>query len=243
MMNKDTLAWGITVVVAAFVCGCQQPEPETIELRTPRTKKTDTTGDKPQEETTWEDLTPDVSLDPRTRPRLVAASKAKPAPTLELERLSGSEVDIDVGQNGKVTIVLFWGMDSPSNQAAALHVSELVKMNFREGLRGITVVEKTPTGNHRKAPQFMRIANVDVPSYYDDFDAFNHMRDVADVDVERGIPSFFLVDRKGRIRLFKLGFSYTSQGVWGRGGTRPTISENAPEGKSIKDYVERLLDE
>jgi len=61
--------------------------------------------------------------------------------------------------------------------------------------------------------------------------------------VKTAVPSFFLIDRHGRVRFYRSGCSFWAATVRYRPVGAEVVRENAPEGQRIRDYVLKLLDE
>jgi len=191
---------------------------------------------------TWEALTPAPVTDPRRKPRFLSAEEAKQSPTLTLTTFEGERLKVRPGQEGKVTLVVFWSMALPVTRAAARHVSDLVDKYGRLGATAIGVVERNTLGSEL-APEFMLRERIGYPVYYDNFRALRVMARAAGARARRELPCFFLVDRHMRVRMFKRGFAFAGTlAAWPRTG-RERVEEQAAPGERIEDFLCRLLEE
>ncbi len=231
-----------TILAGGLMMGCQQKFKQ-IELRSPKDPGGADKSAKYQKKVGWEDLVPEGTPKPETQPRFISASEAGEAPELDLQRFNGQDLRVNPERTGQVTAVVFWAMDTANNRAAVMYIAQLVRKYRRKGLRAISIVEKPPTNSHRSAPKFLRSHGIDLPTYYDEFDALQEMADAAGASIEQQVPVTFLIDQQGRVRLFKLGFSYSGAGARTGPRRRPKLTENAPPGKGLEDYIQRLLKE
>jgi len=70
------------------------------------------------------------------------------------------------------------------------------------------------------------------------------MRKIAGSSEKALVPSFYLLDRQGRIRLKKGGFTYASLRKGSGRRAKVEIRESVLTGaERIRDYIDRLLDE
>lgn len=237
------LACGMMAAWTLFMAvGCRS-QPETIELQTPPDEAP--VAEEKEEETVdaWEQLKMEGATDPRTRPKFIPAEDARKSPTLRLQTFQGEKRRVTPGSQGKVTVVVFWSMDSAANRAAVTHLDRLVDRYYRMQVRGISVVEKPPTKSHRSAPQFLQAQGIGMKTYYDDFSGLRKMANAARADVKWEVPCIFLVDRQLRVRLFKRGFSFSGAAATRPDGTQTRIVENAPREKRIETFLRRLVEE
>ncbi len=227
---------GTLALVLSIAAGCGS-EPE-IEWGAPPAQ-----GPEGQQQlNAWEQLVPSPPQDPRRKPHFVAAEAAKPAPRLKLTTFAGQPTSIEPGEAGKVTLVVFWSLDTPVTKAAAKHVSDLEKKYGNMGVIAVGVVERN-TKDFELASQFMLSQAMEFPAYYDDFGALRAMGRAAGVKVKKELPCFFLVDRQRRVRLFKRGFSFTGWLAMSPRTGDEQVAENAAPGERIEDFLRRLLDE
>jgi hypothetical protein len=230
----------VAVIVLILGAGCHSGEEKEVVLGEPRVEEQPA---EENEEVGWEDLTAEPAGDARTRPRFISAEDARRTPKITLQTFGGEKRKVRPGHPDRVTVVVFWSLDSAANQAAVVHLDGLVNKYYRMGVRGINVVEKPPTGSHRAAPRFLNAQGVGMKTYYDDFSGLRRMANAARVRVKREVPCIFLVDRQMRVRFFKRGFSYAGTSAAGPRGGEARIMENAPRGRRIEDFLRKLLEE
>jgi len=190
----------------------------------------------------WESLVPEPRGSERTRPRFIPAGQARRAPVLRLSDSEGQTVKLSPGEEGKVTLVVFWSMALPVTRAAAKHVSDLVERYGPAGVTAIGIVEKKTVGS-QAAARFMLSEGIRYPAYYDDFSALRVMGRAAGVKLKRELPCFFIVDRQMRVRMFKLGFAFVGSLAMFPRLQGERIEENAPPGQRIEDFLRKLLSE
>ena len=209
--------------------------------------------------------------DPKLQPKFISARRARKSPVLKLTDFGGEQHKIQPGNEGAITLVVFWSMIFPvspewsrgahkldrgdirmlleddalkgTGPAAAVHVRDLARKYSGLGVRAIGIVEKTIM--HEMAPTFRRVYGISYPVYYDDFSALDDLGDAARVRAGKGVPCFFLIDRELRVRMFKRGFSHWIGPRWSKEERRivETLAENAPEGQHLEDFLKRLLEE
>jgi hypothetical protein len=231
----------IPVVAAALVMmvGCTATDQQEVVLAESQPEH----SPRAEEKVGWDDLTPESVGEPETRPRFIPAEDARRVPELQLQTFRGEKHKIRPGHPDRVTVVVFWSMDSVANRAAVIHLDGLVDRYYRMGVRGINVVEKPPTGSHRAAPRFLNGQGIGMKTYYDDFSGLRRMAKAARTSVKWEVPCIFLVDRRMRVRFFKKGFSFSGTAAMGPRGRRSRIMQNASRGRRIEDYLRRLLEE
>ena len=239
-MRNCCLLSMVAVLALMLAAGCRTGGEEEVVLGEPRVEEQPA---EEEEDVGWEDLTAEPVGDPETRPRFISAEDARRCPKITFQTFGGEKRKVRPGHPDRVTVVVFWSMDSAANQAAVMHLDGLVNKYYRMGVRGINVVEKPPTGSHRAAPRFLNAQGVGMKTYYDDFSGLRRMAKAARVGVKREVPCIFLVDRQMRVRLFKRGFSYARTSAAGPGGRSARIMENAPRGQRIEDFLRKLLEE
>lgn len=233
-MRKKALILSVCLALALGAC---RSEPDVRIVEPPEGDGTSAEGS----ENTWKTFQPDPVTDPETTPKFIDSDDAEKAPTLTLGTFEGRRQRIRMGNPGEVTIVVFWSMDIAATKAAAVHVRDLVRKYHRLGVSAVGVVEKSRT--YRFAPRFMAAQSITYPVFYDNFKALERMGDAADVDVEKSVPSFFIVDRRRRVRFFKRGFSFTGATPAYGGLEAERIIENAAPDQHIEDYLRRILGE
>jgi peroxiredoxin len=172
-----------------------------------------------------------------------AAATAPECPRVPVADQGGEKLRLDPAQAGFVTIVLFWGTNDPNSLGALQHVSELVHQYRRFRVRGVTIVGRTPGSD--QAREFLDSRGVSMPVYWDDtsWSALRRMANTADAETPTAVPAIFILDRAGRVRLYRPGFRFTVQieDVTRPGDSR--LIESAPPGKRVVNYLERILRE
>ena len=218
-------------------CGLWQRGQEPVEIAWPEEED----GEEAQEETIgFQALIPDLPEEAETV--YLEAEKAKACPEIEVAIAGGDSKTIQPGREGYVTLVVFWRIVPTKSRAAARHAADLYR-EFRErGLRVIGVVEKTRAG-YRGVDQFVRAQAIEYPIYYDDFEALRKMSKSVDARVKTAVPSFFLIDRAGRLRLYRSGSSFWVRRKDFHRVGQEELFESAPQDEAVSDYVERLLQE
>lgn len=172
-----------------------------------------------------------------------AAATAPECPRVPVADQDGEKLRLDPAQPGFVTIVLFWGTNDPNSLGALQHVSELMHQYRRFRVRGVTFVGRTP--GSAQARGFLDSRGVSMPVYWDDtsWSALRRMANTADAQTPTAVPAIFILDRAGRVRLYRPGFRFTVQieDVTRPGDSR--LIESAPPGKRVVNYLERILRE
>jgi hypothetical protein len=221
----------------------------------------------------WEETQSDPYMSEWERLKFIPAEDAPRAPRLKVADVKGKTQTLRPGNEGEITIVLFWSLDvpmpakapenilewvarSPMNSpptAAAKHVRDLVAKYGGMGVRAVGIVEKTyapddrgkrsPTDSYRLAPTFITSKRINYPDYYDDGPALTTMIKEADLKVTGNLPWIFILDRKQRIRFAKEGFGYVSGRFDQYGASEEYILDNAVPGKRVEDYLALLLKE
>lgn len=226
----------LIIILALNVGGCRSPQ-DVVLVSDPA--DTDTDQQEKTKTNTWDTMAPNSPDDPSIQPHFIKAENAPNAPKLKVENLTGEKKEIDPARRGHVTIVLFWSIDSTANRVACAHIQNLVRKYRRAGAAGLTISEKTK--NYRKTPGFFRRYDIALATYYDDFSALKKMGRAVGESVKKEVPFFFIIDRKGRIRLHKRGFNYMGLISEWSGTVRQEVTENAPPNQRIEDYLKRLL--
>ena len=220
-----------------FGCASEPVEtPEVVVGPPPEPKET-----VPEEEVGWDDLVPEPDTPARARPHFLNRQESRKAPDLRLDSPGGREREFSPGIKGRITIVVFWSMQPGAPQAAPILVRDIVRRYRRYGVRALGIVEKTR--NYRSAAAFLNKRGISMSTYYDDFSALRRMSRAAGAGIKKGVPAFFMLDRERRIRFHKVGLAFSGAvSVRPRTG-RTRVTENAPPGKRIEDYLRRLLRE
>jgi len=236
-MKDASLAVIAAWCVLYFAAGCRD-EPTVVLVPPPQqqTSVADTNA-------AWNSLVPSPVENPRTKPKFIPAADARRAPELNLTTREGQAVRVTPGNKGEVTLVVFWSLDADVGAVAARYVRDLSAKYRATGVKALGIVEKTPTGYYRKAEAFLAAEKISFPNYYDDFSAMRDMARAAGERLDVEHPCFFIVDRELRVRLFKLGFSYTGLIL----PTTPTgdelLIENAAAGQEMETFLKQTLQE
>ncbi len=120
------------------------------------------------------------------------------APAFTLESLSGGGTKSLKDYRGKVILLDFWSINCPPCRRAVPHV---VVMYDRYKAKGFVALGISFDGKEiNNLRSFVAEYNVDYPILLGTID-------VARAYGVRSIPSIFLLDRKGRIRLHRVGFN------------------------------------
>lgn len=172
---------------------------------------------------------------PTTTPGLIPAGRAKTAPVLKLKTLAGDSHRAQPGTGGKVTLVVFWGMDVPQSRAAAGHVARLCDYYAAHGVEALGVLDER--GGLDNASRFMRTAKVNYPTFVDRGSALKAMVKAAGADFDRKVPWVFIIDAEGRVRFYRQGFRYSISLVPTAAGQIERILETADEDQHIEDYL------
>ena len=181
------------------------------------------------------------------RTLFVAADEAKKCPTIEVSTTAqGRSVKLVPGtqgyaEPGTVTIVVFWSMDALPAVRAAQHVSDLVRKYGGLTVRGVGIVEKTPSAPRAEA--FARWQGLALRLLYDDLSALKKMSRQMDVEIKTALPSIFIIDRGGRLRFHRGGFRFWAELKQSEKSRYEIINESAAEGQKIEDYLRLILAE
>ncbi|MFW6279538.1 MAG: TlpA family protein disulfide reductase [Planctomycetota bacterium] len=220
--------------------GCQREKAgDTIKLEPP---DRETEGDETKEvDELWDDMRPE-DAEGIVR-RFIPADQADRVPEIRLQTFDGEDRSIRPFHGDKITILLFWSMDSNANRAAVVYANRLVGRYSRFGVAGIAVVEKPPTESHLDAPAFLSEQNIQLDVFYDDFEGLRRVAAEAGESVKWEVPCIFLIDSEGRVRSFRRGFSFNGSVADAENGSRVQVDENAPSGERVEDHLRRLLEE
>jgi hypothetical protein len=137
--------------------------------------------------------------------------------------------------------------------AMARHVRDLIRKHGHLEVRAIGIVEKTygrdrrgrkrPADNYRLAPLYASARQLRYAMHYDNFTALETMAKAAGSGSKGDLPALFILDRRGRVRVAKLGFAYAVHRSTVISGELERVVDNAPPGQRIEDYLIRLLEE
>lgn len=226
----------VLCAAALVLSGCAG-ESDVIELRRPRQR----VREEQERKGLFEILDAPVNAG-KVKIFYEKASDAPRCPKIRVDSGEGRLQTLRPGRKGSVTMVVFWAMHFPAAQWAAQLAGELQRKYERYGLEVIGILEKTK--GYQNAPAFLGNKQIRYPIYADKLDALDEMTSAVKADIAEALPSIFIIDANGRIRFYAHGFSLNSQLIEIR-GRRLTeeVSENAPAGERIEDYLRRLLKE
>jgi hypothetical protein len=167
-------------------------------------------------------------------------------PEVEVSTLQGKEIVLRAGDRGyvamgEVTILVFWSMNELTAGAAFIHAADLASRYGELGVRAIGFVEKAP--GYQGAGQFADTRGIRMPLYYDDLEALEELADAAGSDAEREFPAIFIVDRHLRLRFYRRKFDLGWTTKVENGRCMVEVSDTAPEGQKVDDYLRRILQE
>jgi thiol-disulfide isomerase/thioredoxin len=128
---------------------------------------------------------------------LIDPSQRRKAPAIESQTLEGADWSLD-GQKGKVVVVDFWATWCGPCRITIPH---LIEMQDHHGDRDVSIVGISLDQNGRTAVEpFVSQSGINYPILLDPrsrlADSFGGVE---------GIPTFFLIDRKGRIAARQVG--------------------------------------
>jgi peroxiredoxin len=194
----------------------------------------------------WEALTQAAPLEQAGATAFLTADQAPSCPAVELTRMDGQKASLRPGmpgyaEQGNVTMIVFWPANLAAGRAAARHVGDLVSRYNLWRVRAVGIVEKPQS--LRAVEEFANLHNLRFPIYLDDMSALKAMASEAGAADKTALPYIFIVDRQMRLRFYRAGFSFSAGYFDRRDPGTETIFENAPKGQTVKDYLERILDE
>lgn len=196
--------------------------------------------------TLWNELAGDEP--PGTR--FVPGDEAEECPRIRVTDGTGMKLTLQPRQRGYaepgyVTMLVFWKPERTSGRAAARYVSDCVEELADNRVRGIGFVEAPPikmvVDDTKKFRDLQGL--VLEPIYYDDWSALEELLDAIDGVGEEPSAAIFIIDRRMRVRFYRGAFLF-GMGQWDSdepGGE--DIEESAPDGKKIRDYLIRILQE
>lgn len=176
----------------------------------------------------------------------VPAESAQPAPKLYVWTREGDRTTLSFGRAETPTILFFWDFHKLYCEEAARYLQQVQNRLAKRGrkFRIIGIVMRTP--DVAKLDDWVRDNRTFFQNYLDNSQALRRM---AGAEPRAIVPSFYLLDRQGRVRLRKAGFSYVTAQFdrstlqTPEGKRQTVIIENVPAGERIEDYIERLIDE
>ncbi len=225
------------LIAAALVVGCEGPR-QREELPIPTGSHTIAPR---AAQRLWDELLQAVPIEGASETKYFSPPNAERCPRIKVVTAADREVKLEPGQPGRVTLVVFWSVDSSNGRAAMRHASDLAHTYRQWGVQAIGIVEKTPSAS--AAESFGTQQGITCPFYYDDLSALEDMSDEVGAEEDTVVPSIFIVDRQMRLRFYRAGFRYTVKAF---ATTRPGgegILESTPAGECIEDYLQRLLQE
>lgn len=233
---KHVCLWAL-LIATALVVGCEGPR-KREELPIPTGSHTIALG---AAQSLWEELSKAVPIEGASETKYFSPPNAERCPTIKVTTAADKEVKLEPGEPGRVTLVVFWSVDSASGKAAMRHISDLAHKYRIWGVQAIGIVEKTRSASD--AESFGTQQGITCVFYYDDLSALEDMSDEVGAEEDTAVPSIFIVDRQMRLRFYRAGFRYMLGAV---ATTRPggeTILESTPAGEGIEDYLRKILDE
>ncbi len=225
------------LMAAALVVGCKGPR-EREELLIPTGSHTIAPG---VAQAVWDDLLDAVPIEGASETKYFSPPNAERCPTIKVVTAAEKEVELEPGQLGRVTLVVFWSVDSTSGKAAMRHVSDLVRKHREWGVQAIGIVEKTRSAS--AAESFGTQQGITCVFYYDDLSALEDMSDEVGAEEDTAVPSIFIVDRQMRLRFYRAGFPYILKLTATTRRGQEVIEESTPTGERIEDYLGRILEE
>jgi len=231
---KRWVCWICCLPVVLAGCTTGPASPDSVEL-------VPLPAPEEQPEASLADLTPAGAQDWRENTIILRPRSAPRCPSVTVETLADERTTLQPTQPGMVTLLVFWGMGLPAAEEAAGYVGELQKKYGERGLRAFGIAIKTR--GRRFIPGFAAAHRLSYPIALDDLSALKVMGKAVGSKTPDAWPSFFLIDKSGRIRAYRRGFAATRTSGPPLSPERETISENAPQGHRIEDYVVALLED
>lgn len=134
------------------------------------------------------------------------ADKAKQAPDLQVETFAQKPKWLEFGKYPVPTLLFFWDCSNYYCANAAKYVQQLQDefkrkhMPFR--VIGVIMKRKGKVAAYRA---FLRRQDIVYTNFFDNSEALRKMAGSSDKAV---VPSFFILDRQGRVRMRKAGFKF-----------------------------------
>ncbi len=173
----------------------------------------------------------------------VAADDAEQCPMIHVTTPDGKEQDMQPGRAGYVTIVVVWSMDTVPGRTALLVVNDLVQRYARFSVRGVGIVE--PTEHAAEAVQAAASQKIRMALYFDDLKqkALRALAGAAGASNRTGFPAIFIIDRRLRLRFYRLGFRFSRASVMDNGRRVDQWNEDVPKDETIEHYLAQILAE
>jgi hypothetical protein len=180
----------------------------------------------------------------------VPAMEAEECPSFKLYRPDNSSFKMKPGEMGGiephyVTILVFWKMERLRGRMLARHVSDLARKYRQWRVRAIGIVEEGVSV--AAVDEFQRAQGLVFRIYYDLYDALDDLRDeIGATDPDRPTAAVIILDRQMRLRFYRSEMSLAgglAQTGRGRGPGTGEVGESAPQGKSVEDYLVRIIKE
>jgi hypothetical protein len=182
--------------------------------------------------------------------RFIAAEDAEPCPKVRLMDSSGQWAVFRPDQrgyveSGYVTMIVAWSPKHRAGWAAACYVSDCVKEFADNRVRAIGIIEAKPEPELVDATREIAVAQQLALDriHYDDSGALEELREAVDSDGPWPIAAVFIVDRGMRVRFYRGEFRFALDQMNSLSSAAENIRETVPEGKRIRDYLFRILEE
>jgi hypothetical protein len=237
-------------VLAALAPGCRNSgQPERIPIRPGDMDEIVIEPVAPAPADDWDQTTGAATLSEAASTVFVPESEAKVCPSFDLYRADNSEFEVEPGEPGivepqYVTILVFWKMERLRSRMLARYVSDLAQKYRQWRVRAVGIVEENVSV--AATDQFQQLQGLAFRIYYDLYGALGDLRDaIGAEDGDRPVAAVFIIDRKMRLRFYRSEFNLVA-GMVGTGPYRPgmeQVGESAPPGKSVEDYLVKILKE
>ncbi len=168
--------------------------------------------------------------------------EARQCPAVEVETTSGQKKKLRPAHNPYVTLIVGWHVNNVNSRMALRHVADLRNRYEAYGVGALSIVVNAP--GSEQAAMVAQQLGVNVPIYLDDgkMSAIRKLARAAGAAQPDAIPALFIVDRQGCIRFYRRGFRFTVRGD-PRDRRRWELVESAPPGETVRDYLERIIEE
>ncbi len=245
-MNTARKALIVPLILLAFGCS---GKPQTVPIRpAPATAELPELPAASQSQAPEGDLFDALSAVSRdSEPRFLKGEQAPETPQIRVTTREGREQTIQPGKAGFVTLLVAWSVETPEGQAAMQHASDLARHYGRVRVRAVGLVQRTRGADY--APVFAAQQRIAAPLYYDDLSQ-NALRKLAKAIGARepaAVPAILIVDRRLRLRYYQPGFNFARVAKMHEENTGApqsiVIRESAPAGRSVEDYLRRILQE
>jgi len=238
----------LVCMLAAVAAGCRNSgQPEQIPLQPENPE--DLVMEPVAPASDWDQTTGAGTLAEARSTIFVPSLEARACPSFHLYRADNSRFDVEPGKSGViepqyVTILVFWKMERLKARMLARHVSDLAQKYRQWRVRAVGIVEENVSV--AATEQFQMAQGLSFRIFYDLYEAIDDLRDaIGAQDSDRPTAAVFIIDRKMRLRFYRSDPDL----VAGMVGTRPyrpgmeEIGESAPPGKSVEDYLVKILKE